>query len=133
MSQRVWPECGPTDRLREIRERVEKSWRFITDFAALIRAATSAKLGRELRRESALGWLVRHPEVLGAIRGPVGVRLGAVRRASKGDGQGSISFEGRGACHRAGHFGPDPLAATSGLTTERKPRTCRYRAVPDPV
>ena len=23
-------------------------------------------------------------------------------------------FEGRGACHRAGHFGPDPLAATSG-------------------
>jgi hypothetical protein len=27
---------------------------------------------------------------------------------------GRASFEGRGACHRAGHFGPDPLAAASG-------------------
>src|SRR5262249_10909437 len=26
----------------------------------------------------------------------------------------AASVEGRRACHRAGHFGPDPLAATSG-------------------
>jgi hypothetical protein len=28
--------------------------------------------------------------------------------------RGRASFEARGACHRAGHFGPDPLARTSG-------------------
>jgi len=43
-----------------------------------------------------------HPEV-----------LGAKRRASKGEAPGAeaASFEApRGACHRAGHFVPDPLA-----------------------
>ena len=45
----------------------------------------------------------RHPEV-------------AAERPSKGDGPNAsaASFEARGVYHRAGHFGPDPLARTSG-------------------
>jgi hypothetical protein len=45
----------------------------------------------------------RHPEA-------------AAKRPSKGDGPDApaASFEARGACHRAGHFGPGPLARTSG-------------------
>jgi len=35
-------------------------------------------------------------------------------------------FEGRGACHRAGHFEPDPLAATSGWQKGR-PRVVLLR------
>jgi len=36
-------------------------------------------------------------------------------RASKDTAEvpGPSPFEARGACHRAGHFGPDPLARTS--------------------
>src|SRR5580658_3968730 len=45
----------------------------------------------------------RHPEV-------------AAKRPSKdaAEAPGPSPFEARGACHRAGHFGPDPLARTSG-------------------
>ena len=40
---------------------------------------------------------------------------------SKGDGPSAsaLSFEGRGACHRAGHFGPSPLAATFRMTVRQ--------------
>ena len=39
--------------------------------------------------------------------------IGAPRRMI-GRGALAVPFEARGACHRAGHFGPDPLARTSG-------------------
>gem|GEM_PF-2679652 len=35
-------------------------------------------------------------------------------RASKDAPSRPSPFEAREACHRAGHFGPDPLARTSG-------------------
>jgi len=54
----------------------------------------------------------RHPEVR-AISAFTRV-FDALWRASKDARPGPSPFEGRGACHRAGHFGPDPLAATSG-------------------
>src|SRR5262249_42262122 len=42
-------------------------------------------------------------------------------------------FEGRGACHRAGHYGPDPVAATSGGRNPLQPTSLKLyptRAVP---
>ena len=59
---------------------------------------------------------------------PVFDRLTATKRSGRAVWHAGLL---RGACHRAGHFGPDPLARNHEKTEPRRPFTRRFRLPPD--